>query len=483
MFNSTNTTSRQPKRKLPKLAVAATVACLAVASSVAHGAETDSRTPQDPAPQGAETVDVSVVSYAAEYSVSQQEAKRRLDRIQPIQGILAEIRAHEAVRLAGWGIDHTGTFTGWVWLTGDAAPSPAATNIAAEHSDVEIRTGAVHSLAALLEAQQGFFDNLRGTGPVGRVTDGPGTISEIERITTFTDVDMRDNVLEIGIDPALARKAPASPLDPDGLTSIGPVGATDEALQTKIAQVTHYLKDHINVKYTVTDGRGLSDEASFSAGIRIGDCTAGFAARKSVGGAYGIITAGHCEDDGPNDTTPLTMNGVSLPHDFGWASASADAQFHTIPTGSGHVLTDNYLCHASRPINYCDVTGTEVRNRMMNDFVCHTGKASGVSCGNITSINFQPNDNSVCMSLSNRRVDCQNIFVEVESNNGLLRSCDGDSGGPWYRNGVAYGIHKGSLSEQDNCYTSPRSAFFSAIGEVMRFLGVRIILAGDVTIR
>jgi len=456
---------------------------MALASSVAHGADTAS---QDPSPQPAEVVDVAVVSYASDYSVTQQEAKRRLDRIQPLQGILAEIRAHEAVRLAGWGIDHTGTFTGWVWLTGDDVPSSAASDIAASHSDVEIRTGAVHSLAALLDAQEGLFENLHDLGPVGRVNDGPENIAEIERITTFTSINMRGNALEIGIDPALANKAPTSPLDHPVLTEVGPVGVTDEALQAKIKQVTHQLKDHINVKYNIIDGRGLSAEASFSAGTQIGTCTAGFAARKSSTGAYGIITAGHCGDRGPNDTSPLIMNGVSLPHEFGWDSANADAQFHTIPTGYSHVLTDDYLCHSLRPINYCDVTGTEIRSRMMEDYVCHAGMSSDVSCSTITAIGVRLGSGE-CRSSRNHIVVCNRVFVAVETSNSL-RSCKGDSGGPWYRNGVAYGIHYGSLhfvetEEKDRCNVSPSFAFFSAIDEVMRFLDVRVITDGNVTIQ
>ncbi len=475
MFNTTNISSQQSKGRLSKLAVAVMLVAMALASSVAHGDETNS---QAPSPQSAEVVDVAVVSYAVDYSVTQQEAKRRLDRIQPLQGILAEIRAHEAVRLAGWGIDHTGTFTGWVWLTGDAAPSSAASDIAAVHSDVEIRTGAVHSLAALLEAQEGLFEDLHGLGPVGRVNDGPGSIAEIERITTFTSIDMRDNALEIGIDPALASKAPTSALDHPGLTEIGPVGVTEEALQTKIIQVTDQLKDHINVKYIITDGRDFSAEASFSGGNQIGGCTIGFAARKSSTGAYGIITAGHCGDDGSNDTMSLTVNGVSLPHDFGWLSANADAQFNTIPTGYGHVLADNYRCHNPRPI-YCDVTGTETRNRMMEVYVCHAGMSSGVSCGTVTSISAKLKS-AECRSARGFVVNCNNVFVQV-GNSSSLRSCKGDSGGPWYRNGVAYGIHHGSNSDND-CSASGIVATFSAMDEVINFLDVEIVTTGDVMI-
>ena len=111
-------------RRLRWLALAAVTAAAAVASSSATaGAQTGT---QDPA-------DVAVASYASDYNVTHTEAQRRLDRIQPLQDILAEIRSHETERLAGWGIDHTAAFTGWVWLTGDQPPTADAA-AAAEQS-------------------------------------------------------------------------------------------------------------------------------------------------------------------------------------------------------------------------------------------------------------------------------------------------------------------------------------------------------------
>ena len=66
----------------------------------------------------AASVDPAVASYASEYSVTAQEAQRRLDRIEPLQEILESIRDLEGDRLAGWGIDHSGAFRGWVFLDG-----------------------------------------------------------------------------------------------------------------------------------------------------------------------------------------------------------------------------------------------------------------------------------------------------------------------------------------------------------------------------
>ena len=80
--------------------------------------------------------------YAADYSVSPEVAARRLDRIQPLHELMAAIREAEAERVAGWGIDHSPTFTGWVLLTGTEAPTAVSAATGEANADLEIRTGA-----------------------------------------------------------------------------------------------------------------------------------------------------------------------------------------------------------------------------------------------------------------------------------------------------------------------------------------------------
>ena len=467
-MSNANTTSPRPRtRRLAWLAVAVITGMLAVTSSTATAsAPTDTSAIAEP-------VDIAVASYAADYSVTHKEAQRRLDRIQPLQEILASIRKLESARLAGWGIDHTGTFTGWVWLTGDGAPSAGAAGVADAHADVQIRTGAVHRLAELLAAQTDLFEDV---GPTGHITDGPESLARIKRVVTFTGIDMRANAIQIGIDPGLATTVPG------GLTDASPITVTDETLQAKITEVTQQLQVHINVKYSVEDGRRMAPEASFAGGENIGStekCTSGFAARKNGRGAYGIITAGHCGDNGPNETHTFRMWGVVLPHNYGWASVNADAQFHTIPTGSGHVLDDDYLCHNTPPINYCDVAGDIGRSGMIDDYVCHTGRSSGITCGTVVDTAYQPTYTGACRSSGNDATSCNRVFVKVEGSS--LRSCRGDSGGPWYRNGTAYGIHMASNSSND-CSASGIFAIFSGIRDVENFLSVQILTGGSVTI-
>ena len=427
----------RPGRRLLATALAALVAlALVVPAATAQ---------LKPSTQSAATPpsDLAVTSYAADYDVEHAEAERRLDRIQPLQEIIASIRGIEAPRLAGWGIDHNGAFTAWVWLTGNQPPRPEAAQLANSHTDVQIRTGATHSLAELLDAQTGLFQDV---GPVGQATDNPNTTAQIEPIVTFTDVDMAANAIVIGVDPELA--------------TTGAVGMTDEALQSKIAQVAELLQDDLTVRYDVIYGQAAYVDADFKGGEAISGCTSGFSAKHRETGAYGIITAAHCP-------TPSTMHNTNLTQVAHAHGPDIDAKFVTIPTGASHRILDDYICGPGSP---CDVRGTIGRWQMMNNYLCHYGISSGRSCGTVTSINHTPIRSATCEHT------CRNTFVQVSGDH--LKRCGGDSGGPWYDRGYAFGIHSGGTGGDDCAQAGGKTAHFSAILDVERVLGVDILLTG-----
>lgn len=447
-------TSRPPRRTL--LAVLPTAA-VAVALAVASSASTAAARATD------EHANVEVASYAADYGLSHAEAQRRLDRIDPIQDILAEIRSHETARLAGWGIDHTGTFTGWVWLTGNQPPTTSSAAIAAAHEDVEIRTGARHTYAELLAAEASLFQD---TEPTSHTASDAETLADIERIVSFTGIDMGANAIRIGIDPGLAATVPGDLIGPD------PVTVTDQEFQATVAEVTEHLQDSTDVRFTVVDGRGGSPVESFAGGDAMGTCTSGFAAQDSSDGAFGMITAGHCGADGPNDSASQSMHNIPLPFLKGWAGVNADAQFHEIPTGASHVLLDDYRCKSSNQNPYCDLSGDRDRTKMLNSYVCHAGRSSGVSCGKVTDINYRPRSSKVCYLENGTIGTCSNVFVEATGPS--LKACYGDSGGPFFWDDVAYGITMSSTTP-DDCDNFGDSVRFSAIRVVEDFLDVNIL--------
>ena len=146
--------------------------------------------------------DPAVTMYAADYSVSAEEATRRLDRIQPLHELMAAIREAEAARVAGWGIDHSPTFTGWVLLTGTEAPTTVSAATVEANTDLEIRTGAAHTYTELLRAKQALHE----IGPVGRVDDLGDNLAGTLDMISFTAVDMAANAVEIGNRPTTQQR-------------------------------------------------------------------------------------------------------------------------------------------------------------------------------------------------------------------------------------------------------------------------------------
>ncbi len=394
-------------------------------------------------------------SYARDYSVTVGEAGRRLKRIASLQEAMGSIRALEGSRVAGWGIDHGEDFGAWVWLAGDEDPGVEAARVAAAHDDVEIRTGATHTYAELQAAQDRINPKL--------VVDDPEVSSKITAMVVYTGIDMAANSVKIAINPGSGSgrfRRDATPQQE----------SDTEGFAAEAAVLGDELQEHTGVKVTVTDASGFNKTANFRAGDPNVGCTAGFAA-KQVGGPYGLLTAGHCDDD-------QAMHGVWLPIVVGGEGTRADAQLNRIPFPSSRQLTNDYVCGTDAD-SVCEVTGTQDRTDMMGIYVCHTGRNSGVSCGEITDITISPTEwytagaEDACQDEDRNGIACDNVFVEAHGSN--LSGCWGDSGGPVYdANGIAYGILNG-VTRSGVCNEANKSIVFSAIKEIENYLNVRVL--------
>ncbi len=272
---------------------------------------------------------------------------------------------------------------------------------------------------------------------------------------------------------------PSEPLA--AISNLGPVGNTDTAgtrtratdveLAALAEQMTSAYQGSINVAYTLVDGRDYADTATFEGGYSLGTCTGGFTAQERSTQIYGIITAGHCLGD-------LTLNGFTLPWVKGYPSVQVDAQLRKVPSSNGHTLTSDLICSQYEPYK-CTLNGDISRYNMRGQIACHTGKSTGTSCGTVDNIYFRPVYYRACLdAVWGLSVQCHKNFVRV--NGSSLRQCFGDSGGPWFRRNIAYGIHKGG-TDGDNCEGSNKVAWFSGIREVENFLNVDILVRRTVT--
>ncbi len=400
-----------------------------------------------------------VESYARDYLVSYGEAERRLDRISVLQAVMASIREVEGSRVAGWGIDHGEDFGAWVWLVGDEQPSDETAEIAAGFSDVVIRKGAVHSLEELEAAERRFAAEWARS----LVGDHQGDLLGSSRVV-FSSVDLEANGIEIGIDTTVPGRVRR------GSGAVGD-SVADSVLGS--AQLSRLWTGHVGVSVKVSGARAFEQSTDVPVDTKITDilggstfksCTSGFAA-KQLGGDYGVVTAGHCPDNGYfHPGGPLT-NWIQLPYVKGWPSKTADAQFNRIPAGIAYDLRDDYWCGENAK-EVCDVTGIMKRADMLGEYVCMTGSRTKVSCGEVTNIAYRGR----CHDRQWNALVCAPVFIAVEGPK--LRTRGGDSGGPLYNHkGLALGVHSSGIRLEDGTL---RLAF-SVIEEIEIYLGVKIL--------
>lgn len=151
-------------------------------------------------------------------------------------------------------------------------------------------------------------------------------------------------------------------------------------------------------------------------------CTLGFGVLKS--GVKYTTTAAHS----PCNASDTYQYGGTLPTQFSQFGGSSDLSLRSTGT---HVAS-NKLWDGSAVRS---ITATKSRSTMSNgNFVCHYGRSTGYGCGYIDSTTLAPGYIPGATA----------TYIRV---NGCSISNDlsqpGDSGGPWFVSGTAWGWHSG----------------------------------------
>jgi streptogrisin C len=161
-------------------------------------------------------------------------------------------------------------------------------------------------------------------------------------------------------------------------------------------------------------------------GKRLSECTSGFTVQQNNGGAKGFITAGHCRSDQVYFETAARSYHTTYQSEL-W-DGHHDVQWHTVPTG-GNVYPRFYASSDSTPR---DLTGSRGRDQQqVGDYVCHRGRVTKYSCGNI-----EEKDNAPDHGCNVGR--CANVWMLVEGPS--LACFGGDSGGPFFVGNIAVGV-------------------------------------------
>jgi len=314
---------------------------------------------------------------------------RRLTAQQASVAATDAIAQEFASRLAGISIQHSPDYRIIVLLTGD---EPVADRMIAG-VPIVFRTGAKATRAQAIAALRKHLIDLRSEMPGERGAGYDQRTGEIVLLVTSQDAQ------QFGIDAIRERAEQLS-------------GVPVRVL------VNQLIEQNMEVA-----GGGRIDGMNTLTGRR-NVCTSGFVV--TDGERSGIATAAHC----PDELTYLDPDGttVTLPFESSFGLGYQDVQINLSP-------------EPGRPLFYADRGAdslrrlTTWRNRdstRAGDFVCHFGESSGYSCAEVQLTDYAP-PGALCGG------PCSPTWVTVAG-----PSCiPGDSGGPVFSGGVAFGIAKG----------------------------------------
>jgi streptogrisin C len=205
--------------------------------------------------------------------------------------------------------------------------------------------------------------------------------------------------------------------------------------------------DGAAVRLTLVDGTVANLAHSYGGGqLRDGtfkECTSGFVVEKISNGVDGVLTAAHCS--GLDTYEETSGNDYDTSYQGAALSSLGDVEWQT----TDHTEYDNFYYTNTATI---DVTGLKNHLYMdVGDSVCSYGRKSAKNLG--------------CEEINQ-------LFVSASGYSSMFRTDPnglklGDSGGPWYVSGTAWGITNG-------WFNSNLDAIFSAVSIVDGNMGVSL---------
>jgi hypothetical protein len=171
------------------------------------------------------------------------------------------------------------------------------------------------------------------------------------------------------------------------------------------------------------DGGGRVEGTNAITGRR-NVCTTAFVVTNGESNA--ITTAAHC----PDELIYQDLDGstATLPMIGSWGAGYRDIQVNGSPNSPEPLFYSNRGAGSLRRL----VSWRNVASTRAGDFVCHYGESSGYSCSTVELTDYAP-PGELCGG------PCSPTWVTVRG-----PSCiPGDSGGPVFTGGIAFGVAKG----------------------------------------
>ncbi|MGE5563407.1 MAG: hypothetical protein ACM3ZV_08860 [Bacillota bacterium] len=328
--------------------------------------------------------------YAEQFSVTPEEALRRLKAQQDSVRETDAIASEFAERLAGISVEHSPQYRIVVLLTG----SEPVADRAAAGVPIVFRTGAKATHAQAVAAMRRHLIDFRADLPGAR---GAG-------------YDQRSGEVVLLITPAEAAQF--------GADAIRARAERISGVPVRVV-VNPLIETNMSV-----DGGGLVEGVS-SITKRRSRCTSGFVVTN--GEIHAITTAAHC----PDQLTYVEPDGSlspTLPMIGSWGLGYRDVQINGSANSPEPIFYADRAAGSLREVE----TWRSVASTRAGDFVCHYGESSGYSCATVELTDYAP-PGTLCGG------PCSPTWVTVRG-----PSCiPGDSGGPVFSGNVAFGIAKG----------------------------------------
>jgi len=345
--------------------------------------------PAQPIQTQAEALADDAVQYAAQFGVTPDEALRRLRAQQESVAATDAIASEFAGRLAGISVQHAPDYRIVVLLTGNESVADRST----VGVPIVFKTGAKATHAQAIIALRKHLIDLHTDLPNARGAGYDQRTGQVVLLVTSADA------ARFGIEAIRARAEQVSGV---------PVRVV----------VNELIEQNLSV------GGGGRVEGVNSITGRRNVCTTAFVVTN--GEATAITTAAHC----PDELTYQDLDGstATLPMIGSWGAGYQDVQVNGSPNSPDPLFYSNRGAGTLRRL----ASWRNVASTRAGDFVCHYGESSGYSCSTVELTDYAP-PGALCGG------PCSPTWVTVRG-----PSCiPGDSGGPVFTGGIAFGIAKG----------------------------------------
>lgn len=264
---------------------------------------------------------------------------------------------------------------------------------------------------------------------VAGLVNAGASIAHERRLSIAASPDQLAKSIDVAIGPAPVERPGGSQQDFDE--------ARDAILTFASA---HDPFNVFDIRFESADTPVAVTEAYDGGRVLAGVCTGSFSIKKNGGPELGVLTAGHCPGTGSYDgianafhpVVPFSLaTTTTYPGgDFRWNHSKHMSTGYTY-VGAGNGTPRRQFASASTP--------------SLNAPVCNYGKTTGYKCSTVTQTGKTATiwipDGGAMYTVGPLRCTGSHI------------TAGGDSGGPWFYNYVAYGIHSGHY-HGGSCWSS-----------------------------